>query len=129
LPDDVRAAFVAKFGIEPLEGYGRPECAPIVSLNLPDVAHGKERQLGSRPGTTGHPLPGISLRIVDEQTGQAVPPGIDGILWVRGPNVMAGYAGGNGGESFRDGWYVTGDRAQLDEDGFLTVYYPEPLPE
>jgi acyl-[acyl-carrier-protein]-phospholipid O-acyltransferase/long-chain-fatty-acid--[acyl-carrier-protein] ligase len=124
LPDQQRAAFVAKFGIEPLEGYGRPECAPIVSLNLPDVAHGKERQLGSRAGTTGHPLPGISVRVVDPATGMAVAPGTDGILWVRGPNVMKGYVDRLPGDGFRDGWYVTGDQARLDEDGFLTVYYP-----
>ncbi|HUE39643.1 MAG TPA: MFS transporter [Candidatus Binatia bacterium] len=126
LPDEVRAAFVAKFGIEPLEGYGRPECAPIVSLNVPDVAHGKERQLGTRPGTTGRPLPGISVRVVDAATGTPVAPGRDGILWVRGPNVTKGYVSGTPDGVFRDGWYVTGDQARLDEDGFLTVYYPAP---
>ena len=125
LPDELGKAFAAKFGIEPLEGYGRPECAPIVSLNVPDVAHGRERQTGSRPGTTGHPLPGVSVRIVDPQTGKALPPGTDGILWVRGPNVMKGYADGDG-DVLRDGWYVTGDQARMDEDGFLTVYYPPP---
>ncbi len=122
LPEELGKAFAAKFGVEPLEGYGRPECAPIVSLNVPDVAHGRERQTGSRPGTTGHPLPGVSVRIVDPQTGKALPPGADGILWVRGPNVMKGYANGDR-EVFRDGWYVTGDQARIDEDGFLTVYY------
>jgi acyl-[acyl-carrier-protein]-phospholipid O-acyltransferase/long-chain-fatty-acid--[acyl-carrier-protein] ligase len=124
LPDDVAAAFAEKFGIEPLEGYGRPECAPIVSLNVPDIGRGKERQLGSRAGTTGHPLPGISVRVVDPATGRAAPPGTDGILWVRGPNVMKGYVEGPLDGVFRDGWYVTGDHARLDEDGFLTVYYP-----
>jgi acyl-[acyl-carrier-protein]-phospholipid O-acyltransferase/long-chain-fatty-acid--[acyl-carrier-protein] ligase len=126
LTDESRDGFAAKFGIEPAEGYGRPECAPIVSLNVPDVAHGKDRQTGSRRGTTGHPLPGISLRIIDAQTGSALPPGSDGILCVRGPNVMRGYADrdGRAPDPFRDGWYVTGDGARLDDDGFLTVYYP-----
>ncbi len=126
LPDESRDAFAAKFGVEPAEGYGRPECAPIVSLNVPDVAHGKDRQMGSRRGTTGHPLPGISLRVIDAQSGAALPPGSDGVLCVRGPNVMRGYAGSDGTapEPFRDGWYVTGDGARLDDDGFLTVYYP-----
>ncbi len=126
LSDESRQAFAAKFGIEPAEGYGRPECAPIVSLNVPDVAHGKERQTGSRRGTTGHPLPGVSVRIVDGRSGEALAPGNDGVLWVRGPNVMRGYAGDDGTTPgpFRDGWYVTGDGARLDDDGFLTVYYP-----
>ena len=65
------------------------------------------------------------MRVVDPQTGKPLPPGADGILWVRGPNVMKGYANG-GGEVFRDGWYVTGDQARIDEDGFLTVYYSPP---
>ncbi len=125
LSDEVRQAFAAKFGVEPAEGYGRPECSPIVSLNVPDVAHGKERQTGSRPGTTGHPLPGISVRVVDAGTGTALPPGSEGVLCVRGPNVMRGYAARAGAppDPFRDGWYMTGDRARLDDDGFLTVYY------
>jgi acyl-[acyl-carrier-protein]-phospholipid O-acyltransferase/long-chain-fatty-acid--[acyl-carrier-protein] ligase len=126
----LRDAFAAKFGIVPVEGYGRPECAPIVSLNVPDVEHGRERQIGSRPGTTGHPLPGISVRIVDPATGAPLPPGRDGILWVRGANVMQGYAGraAETREVLRDGWFVTGDAARVDEDGFLTVYDRPPLP-
>jgi acyl-[acyl-carrier-protein]-phospholipid O-acyltransferase/long-chain-fatty-acid--[acyl-carrier-protein] ligase len=126
LSDESREAFLTEFGIEPAEGYGRPECAPIVSLNVPDVAQGKDRQTGSRRGTTGHPLPGISLRIIDAQSGATLPPGSDGVLCVRGPNVMRGYAGRDGSapNPFRDGWYVTGDGARLDDDGFLTVYYP-----
>ncbi len=123
LSDASRQAFAAKFGVEPAEGYGRPECSPIVSLNVPDVAHGKERQTGSRRGTTGHPLPGISVRVVDARSGAPLPPGSDGVLYVRGPNVMRGYAGATPAP-FRDGWYMTGDAARLDDDGFLTVYYP-----
>lgn len=53
LPDDVRAAFAAKFGIEPLEGYGRPECAPIVSLNLPRAASRRARG-DDRPSAARH---------------------------------------------------------------------------
>jgi acyl-[acyl-carrier-protein]-phospholipid O-acyltransferase/long-chain-fatty-acid--[acyl-carrier-protein] ligase len=123
LSDESREAFAAKFGVEPAEGYGRPECSPIVSLNVPDVAHGRERQTGSRRGTTGHPLPGISVRVVDARSGAALPPGNDGVLHVRGPNVMRGYAGAIPAP-FRDGWYMTEDAARLDDDGFLTVYYP-----
>ncbi len=127
LPKPLREAFGAKFGIEPLEGYGRPECAPIVALNVPDAQHGREAQAGGRPGTTGHPLPGISVRIVDPSTGQVLPPGSDGVLWVRGPNVMKGYAKRPADTEavLREGWYVTGDRARLDDDGFLTVYFPQ----
>ena len=129
LPSAVRDAFGEKFGVTPVEGYGRPECAPIISLNVPDVAHGRERQTGSRPGTTGHPLPGVSVRIVDPSSGAALPPGRDGVLWVRGPNVMQGYARrpAETRAALRDGWFVTGDAARIDEDGFLTVYDRPPV--
>ncbi len=124
LPASLRDAFRDKFGVEPLEGYGRAECAPIVSLNVPDVQHGREHQKGTRPGTTGHPLPGISLRILDPATAAPLPSGTEGILAIRGPNVMQGYAGDAARTTavLRDGWYITGDRALLDDDGFLTVF-------
>jgi len=124
LRDDLATAFHEKFGIQPLEGYGKPECAPIISLNVPDVGRGREAQRGGGPGTTGHPLPGVSVRIVDPRSGETLPPGREGILWVRGPNVMQGYANRprETSEVLRDGWYVTGDRASVDDDGFLTVF-------
>jgi acyl-[acyl-carrier-protein]-phospholipid O-acyltransferase / long-chain-fatty-acid--[acyl-carrier-protein] ligase len=131
LTEEVRAAFARRFGVEPVEGYGRPECAPFVSLNVPDVEHGREQQVGSRAGTTGHPLPGVSVRIVDPRTQLPLPPGTEGMLWVRGPNVMKGYVSrpAETRQVLRDGWYMTGDTARIDEDGFLTVYYRPPAVE
>jgi acyl-[acyl-carrier-protein]-phospholipid O-acyltransferase/long-chain-fatty-acid--[acyl-carrier-protein] ligase len=81
--------------------------------------------VGARTGSTGHPLPGIAVRIVDPETGAAQPLGEEGMLLVRGPNVASGYVGEPeaSARAFRDGWFVTGDRAELDDDGFLTVYY------
>jgi len=123
LDDQLRDAFRDKFGIEPLEGYGCPECAPIVSLNIPGYDRGPQRQPGARRGTVGQPLPGISVRIADPQTGAAMPYGKEGILLVRGPNVMRGYV--DGGESAQPtlsgGWYVTGDFGSVDADGFLSI--------
>jgi acyl-[acyl-carrier-protein]-phospholipid O-acyltransferase/long-chain-fatty-acid--[acyl-carrier-protein] ligase len=123
LSEEVRNAFVAKFGVEPYEGYGCPECAPIVSLNVPDYREGHGLQVGRRAGSIGQPLPGISVRIVDPATGALLPSGADGLLLVKGPNVMRGYL--NDPQRTRrvlvEGWYHTGDRARLDEDGFVTV--------
>jgi len=121
LAPDVEAAFVAKFGIRPLEGYGLSECAPLISLNLPDVEIGGERQTASRQGSTGHPLPGVAVRVIDPDTGSDLPAGQIGELWVRGPNVMAGYAGDTQARIDADGWYATGDMASIDISGFLTV--------
>lgn len=125
LTDPVRAAFVEKYGIEPLEGYGTTECAPIVSVNVPDVEEGERRrpQVGHKPGTIGQPLPGISVRIVDPESRAPLPPGAEGLLLVKGPNVMQGYLDdpARTAEVLRDGWYETGDIAKLDEDGFLVI--------
>ncbi|MGA9631296.1 MAG: AMP-binding protein, partial [Candidatus Acidiferrales bacterium] len=74
-------------------------------------------------GRIGHPLPGISIRIVDPDTREPVAAGAAGLLLVRGPNVMQGYLGKpeKTAEALQDGWYVTGDIATEDEDGFLTI--------
>jgi acyl-[acyl-carrier-protein]-phospholipid O-acyltransferase/long-chain-fatty-acid--[acyl-carrier-protein] ligase len=68
-------------------------------------------------------LPGVSIRIVDPDTLQNIPVGNPGLLLVRGPNVMKGYLGrpNETAKVIRDGWYVTGDIAALDEDGFLEI--------
>src|SRR5262249_5866964 len=78
---------------------------------------------GHKPGTIGRPIPGVAVRIVDRTTLQPLPCGRDGLLEVRGGNVMKGYLGRDDLTRRRivDGWYITGDLAQLDEDGFITL--------
>ena len=61
LDDELRARFLDKFGIEPLQGYGCPECAPIIALNIPDYTGPSEPQPGVRLGTAGQPVPGVSF--------------------------------------------------------------------
>ncbi len=65
----------------------------------------------------------MTVRIVDPETREPVPLGQPGLLLVRGPNVMQGYLGKEKttAEVLQDGWYMTGDIATLDEDGFLTI--------
>jgi acyl-[acyl-carrier-protein]-phospholipid O-acyltransferase / long-chain-fatty-acid--[acyl-carrier-protein] ligase len=96
-----------KFGVRILEGYGATECSPIISINTwiePSV------------GSAGRLLPGMEYRLEP----------IDGItdggrLFVRGPNVMKGYLNGEANERFKtlNGWYDTGDIAEVDALGFL----------
>ena len=123
LPDRVAQAFEDKFGIRPLEAYGLTECSPAVTVNTRDFRAAGFRQVGAKRGKIGHPLPAISVQIVDPDTFQPLPVGQPGLLLIRGPNVMKGYLGKpeKTAEVLRDGWYVTGDIAALDEDGFLTI--------
>ncbi len=123
LPDRVAQAFEDRFGIRPLEAYGLTECSPAVTVNTRDFRAAGFRQVGAKRGKIGHPLPAVSVRVVDPDTFQPLPVGQAGLLLVRGPNVMKGYLGKpeKTAEVLRDGWYVTGDIAALDGDGFLTI--------
>lgn len=116
-------AFEDRFGIRPLEGYGATECAPAVAVSVPDYRAAGFYQPGSRRGSVGQPLPGVAVRIVDPESGEPLPPDSPGMLIVRGPNVMRGYLGRDDltAEVMREGWYVTGDIAVADEDGFIRI--------
>jgi acyl-[acyl-carrier-protein]-phospholipid O-acyltransferase/long-chain-fatty-acid--[acyl-carrier-protein] ligase len=123
LQERVAVAFEETFGIRPLEGYGCTECSPVVTVNGRDFRAPGFRQVAARRGRIGHPLPGVSVRIVDIDTGTPVAPGASGMLLVKGPNVMRGYLGRpeKTAEVLHDGWYTTGDVAVMEEDGFLTI--------
>jgi acyl-[acyl-carrier-protein]-phospholipid O-acyltransferase/long-chain-fatty-acid--[acyl-carrier-protein] ligase len=123
LPDRLAIAFEDRFGLRPLEGYGTTECSPVVAVNTRDFRAPGFHQVGAKRGHIGHPLPGVSVRIVDPDTHAALPVGTPGLLLVRGPNVMHGYLEKpeKTAEVLRDGWYITGDIAAQDEDGFLTI--------
>ena len=123
LPPNVIEEFKAKFGVEPLEGYGCTEMAPVVAVNVPDFQQGNVKQAGHRVGTIGQPIPGVAVKIIDRETKEELPPGKEGFLLVTGANVMKGYL--NNEELTKkkivDGWYITGDLAVLDDDGFVTI--------
>ncbi len=123
LSDRVAQAFEDTFGIRPFEAYGCTECSPAITVNTRDYRATGFRQVGAKRGKIGHPLPGVSVRIVDPETEAPLAPGQAGLLLVRGPNVMKGYLGRpeKTAEVLRDGWYTTGDIAMMDEDGFLTI--------
>lgn len=123
LPQRVREAFLAKFGVEPLEGYGTTECAPAVSVNVPDFRAPGFYQVGTKHGSIGQALPGVSVKVVDPDTGQRLPHGESGLLLVKGPNIMKGYLGQpeKTVSVLKDGWYNTGDIAAIDEEGFIVI--------
>ncbi|HUT12814.1 MAG TPA: AMP-binding protein [Thermoguttaceae bacterium] len=123
LPVELADAFENKFGVRPMEGYGTTELSPVVSVNVPPGRAPSTGEIGCREGTIGRPLPGISAKVVDLDTGEDVGAGESGMLLVSGPNVMKGYLDRPEltAEVIRDGWYVTGDVAEIDADGFIRI--------
>lgn len=123
LPESLREAFLEKFGIDALQGFGTTECSPVVSVNVDDFRSPGLYQIGHKHGSIGHPLPGIAARIIHAETGQPLPSGEAGLLLIKGPNVMQGYLGlpEKTAEVLRDGWYNTGDMATIDTDGFIFI--------
>jgi long-chain-fatty-acid--[acyl-carrier-protein] ligase len=100
-------------GAHLLEGYGVTECSPVVAVNRPEA---------NRPGSLGQPLPGVEVRVADLETNDILPPGKMGMLLVSGPAVFPGYLGEEKSPFVeREGkrWYVTGDLAEIDPDGFV----------
>jgi len=111
LTQETMDAFESTYKVPILEGYELKEASPMVSFNSPT----QERKAGS----IGLPLPGIEMKIVDEN-GHEVKPGRVGEIVIQGPNVMKGYyrQPEASKEVLKDGWLWTGDLALLQEDGF-----------
>jgi long-chain acyl-CoA synthetase len=107
--------FFEAIGIELLVGYGLTETSPVLTCRRPWC---------NRRGSSGQPLAGTEIRIVDPQTRQALPTGERGLVLARGPQVMAGYF--NKPEATAkvldaEGWFDTGDLGQLLPDGSLVL--------
>jgi acyl-[acyl-carrier-protein]-phospholipid O-acyltransferase / long-chain-fatty-acid--[acyl-carrier-protein] ligase len=123
LREPIAASFREKFSVSLLEGYGCTEMSPVVSVNSPDVEDAGMRQQGWKSGTVGQPVPGVVAKIVDPDTGDGPLFEKTGLLLVKGPNLMLGYLGQpeKTAEAMREGWYITGDIAMIDEDGFIHI--------
>ena len=100
-------------GVTVRQGYGLTETAALISTN--PAGHEK-------PGSVGLPIPGVTVRIVDD-SGLELPAGESGEICCRSPAVMRGYwkASEATAEAIRDGWLHTGDIGYLDEDGYLFI--------
>jgi long-chain acyl-CoA synthetase len=114
LAPDVQRGFRDRFGVVVHQGYGLTEASPIVTTSAVATV---------RDGSIGPPLPGIDVRLVDASGDDALA-GDPGEIWVRGPNVFAGYWNDDEATArvlTRDGWLCTGDVAVADDDGWLTI--------
>jgi len=115
LSAEIHKAFSARTGHAILERYGMTE----TGMNTSNPYAGERR-----PGTIGFPLPGVELRITDADTGAVLPEGEIGIIEVRGRNVFKGYwrNAEKTAEEFRDdGFFITGDLACIDAEGYVTI--------
>jgi acyl-[acyl-carrier-protein]-phospholipid O-acyltransferase/long-chain-fatty-acid--[acyl-carrier-protein] ligase len=123
LPVKLQDEFQAKFGVLPLEGYGCTELSPVVSCSMPDAYVGGMVQQRNRRGCVGQPIFGVCVKAFDPNTLEPLPIGADGVLCVKGPNVMAGYLHQpeKTAAVVRDGWYNTGDAGLVEPDGFSRI--------
>lgn len=110
LPAEVYRRFRARFGVEMLDGIGSTEALHIFCSNHPAEV---------RPGSTGRPVAGYDLRLLDETGREVTAPGEAGALWVRGDSVTTGYwrRPEVNAATFVDGWCRTGDVYRRDADG------------
>ena len=123
LPAELCDAFEEKFGVRPVEGYGTTELSPLVSVNIPPSRDSDDHQKTLCEGSVGRCIPGVSAKITHVDTNEELGVDEEGILWIKGPNVMKGYLNNpeKTAEVLVDGWYNTGDMAKLDKDGFIHI--------
>ena len=121
---ELARAFREKFGRDVFQGYGCTELSPVVSVETLGSSGEDAKRAGVKPGTVGRPIPGVAVKVANAESFEELPPDRDGMLLVAGPGVMLGYLDDpeKTREAIREGgWYVTGDIARLDQDGFITI--------
>ena len=115
LGGDITRTVAQRLACVACQGYGMTEMSPVSHFNGIDSA---------RPGSVGRTAAGTECRIVDVATGTDLPPGGEGELWVRGPQVMLGYLNNEAATAMTltgDGWLKTGDIGVYDDDGYLYI--------
>ena len=98
------------------EGYGLSECTAAAAVNPP-------MRKGIRPGSIGLPLFDTELKVIDPNTGRTLPPGDEGEICIRGPQMMLGYWNKPQAtaEVLENGWLHTGDIGREDEEGYFYI--------
>lgn len=114
LPSEIEKRWQQKFGRPLHQGYGLTETSPFASYN---------HQHKHKPGSIGTPIEHVEMKIVDVDDGSEVPPGTQGEIVIRGPNVMIGYWNrpSETAQVIRDGWLHTGDIGRMDAEGYFYI--------
>ncbi|MCD6508494.1 long-chain fatty acid--CoA ligase [Candidatus Poribacteria bacterium] len=113
LSQETLSKFKELTGVDLIEGYGLTEASPVTHCNP---------RRGKRKGI-GLPFPDTDCKIIDLKTGEELPPGREGELCIKGPQVMPGYwrREEETREVLKDGWLHTGDIARMDEEGYFEI--------
>ncbi len=126
MPVELHEAYMDRFHIEMMQGYGLTEASPVCSVNQhhpPFPTEMAEFQSGKKLGSVGRIFPGMTARILHPDTKAELSLTDQGLLLLRGPNVFGGYLADEAKTraAFQDGWFVTGDLARFDDDGYLFI--------
>jgi acyl-CoA synthetase (AMP-forming)/AMP-acid ligase II len=116
LGPELAEACAERIGCTVVQGYGLTETSPVTHVT-PDAGPNK-------PGSIGPPLPSTECKVVDPATGAELGPGETGEIWIRGPQVMAGYLGNPEATAATidaDGWLRSGDLGYADEDAYFVI--------
>ena len=119
VPERLRAMAERLPGAVHVSCVAMTESSAFLTLNRPDDP------LDARTGTGGHPMPGMTCRVVDPETGADLPPGRPGELLFRGPNTFDGYfrdPQGTAAAFDDEGWFHSGDLVVADAEGRLTFH-------
>jgi acyl-CoA synthetase (AMP-forming)/AMP-acid ligase II len=117
LGEDMARELSAKLGCPVVQGYGMTEASPVTHLS-------PTRNAPIRPGSAGRIVPNTEVKIADIVSGEELPGGQEGELWIRGPQIMKGYLGRPEDTAAcidREGWYHTGDVGYVDPDGYFFI--------
>jgi acyl-CoA synthetase (AMP-forming)/AMP-acid ligase II len=123
ISEDVLVRSIETFGCRFVQAYGLTETNGAVVL-LPAEDHDPHGPNRHRLRAAGAPLPGVEIRVVDDE-GTSLPPGEVGEIWIRSPSNMAGYWNmpeATAEAITADGWFRSGDAGYLDDDGYLYIH-------
>jgi long-chain acyl-CoA synthetase len=120
LPPIVAEEFEKKTGVPMSEGYGMTECSPCTHINLSALSK-VTRFMIEVKRSVGVPIPDTDVKLIDPETGEEVPFGEKGEIWIKGPQTMLGYWPERGKGLQEDNWLATGDIGVMDEDGYFNI--------
>ncbi|MHA2298361.1 MAG: AMP-binding protein [Candidatus Hodarchaeales archaeon] len=120
LPPEVAEKFEKKVGIPLGEGYGMTETSPATHVNISALSK-VTGYMAAAKKSVGVPVPDTEVKLIDHETGEEVPFGEEGEIWIRGPQVMKGYWPTPGKGLQEGGWIATGDIGKMDSDGYFYI--------